>query len=358
MIKIKEIAEIANVSVGTVDRVIHRRGGVSEKTREHIQKILKEHNFKINTIARSLALKKKYNLSVLMPEYDADNLFWKSPLMGVSKAADEVQNFGVEVKSFRFNQFLESSYKVEFERLIKGNPDAVIFTPLFFKETKKFAEILDKRNIPYIFLNIDINGFNNISFIGQDSYKGGYLSGKLMHLSTGDNATYLIAKTKSKIQNNRVIESRVIGFSTYFEDYKIPFRTITLNFEYLDDLKAVKANLSKVFKEHKDIKGVLVPSSRIATISNSIDAKQLKGLSLIGFDTTEQNVASLEKNEIAFLISQKSFNQGFKSVKIMVDYLIQNSIPPSKVYSPFEIITKENLEFSQQNKWEYNSEHK
>ncbi|MBG7629481.1 MAG: substrate-binding domain-containing protein, partial [Bacteroidetes bacterium] len=272
--------------------------------------------------------------------------------------ADEVLSFGVEVKSFTFNQLIKESYIAEFEKLIDGEPDAVIITPLFLNETKKFVKVLEEKNIPYLFLNIDIDGFNNISFIGQDSYQGGYLSGKLMHLSTGDNATYLIAQTKSKFQNNSVIERRVIGFSTYFKDHKIPFRTISLNFENLDELEMVKNNLLEVFKEHKDIKGVLVPSSRIATISKCIENKQLKKLRLIGFDTTEQNVTCLGRNEITFLISQKSFNQGFKSVKMMVDFLIQNSLPPLKVYSPIEIITKENLEFSQRNKWQYNSENK
>ena len=36
-IRIKDIAEIANVSIGTVDRVIHNRGEVSLATRERIQ---------------------------------------------------------------------------------------------------------------------------------------------------------------------------------------------------------------------------------------------------------------------------------------------------------------------------------
>lgn len=356
MITIKDIAKIANVSEGTVDRVIHSREGVSEKTRVRVQKILKDYNFKINMIARSLAMKKKYNLSVLMPEYDNDNLFWKSPLMGMSKAADEVLSFGVEVKSFTFNQLKKESYISEFEKLIKGKPDAVIFTPLFLNQTKKFVKILEERNIPYMFLNIDIEGFSNISYIGQDAYKGGYLSAKLMHLSTGDNATCLIAQTKSKFQNNSVIERRVTGFLTYFKENKIPYKTIFLNFDDLDDLEKVRVDLFKVFEENHDIKGVLVPSSRISNISSCIAPEKLKELRLIGFDTTEQNIACLEKNEITFLISQKSFNQGFKSVKMMVDYLIQNKVPPAKIFSPLEIITKENVEFSQRNKWLYSKE--
>ena len=36
---VKEIARRANVSIATVDRVIHNRIGVSEKTKEKINKI-------------------------------------------------------------------------------------------------------------------------------------------------------------------------------------------------------------------------------------------------------------------------------------------------------------------------------
>lgn len=353
MITIKEIAEIANVSVGTVDRVIHGRDGVSEKTRERVQKILTEQNFKINNIARSLAMKKKYNISVLMPGFDADNLFWKSPLLGVSKAAEEVISFGVEVKIFTFNQLDKKSYLDSFQKLIDGDPEAVILTPLFLKETKIMVALLEEKEIPYIFLNIEMTDFNNISFIGQDSYKGGYLSGKLMHLCTGKNTNFLITDIESKLHNNNVIEGRIHGFNSYFNQNKIPFKSVSLNFEDLNNLESVKQQLKEIFDTNKNISGVLVPSSRISTISSCIDAEKLKELSLIGFDTTEQNIAYLENDKITFLISQKSFNQGLKSVKIMTDYLIQNKIPLQNTYSPLEIITKENLEFSQQEKWHY-----
>ena len=43
MITIKSIAKEANVSEGTVDRVLHNRGGVSKKTEAKIKEILKKH---------------------------------------------------------------------------------------------------------------------------------------------------------------------------------------------------------------------------------------------------------------------------------------------------------------------------
>ena len=56
---IKDIAIKAKVSTGTVDRVIHKRGGVSKRTRTNIKNIIKKNNFKINSVASALAKKKR-----------------------------------------------------------------------------------------------------------------------------------------------------------------------------------------------------------------------------------------------------------------------------------------------------------
>ena len=44
-IRIKDIAKLAGVSAGTVDRVVHNRGNVSAKSREAVEKVLKEVNY-------------------------------------------------------------------------------------------------------------------------------------------------------------------------------------------------------------------------------------------------------------------------------------------------------------------------
>ena len=44
-ITIKDIAEIAGVSVGTVDRVLHNRANVSQSAREKVAKALKNMNY-------------------------------------------------------------------------------------------------------------------------------------------------------------------------------------------------------------------------------------------------------------------------------------------------------------------------
>lgn len=59
-IRIKDIAERAGVSVGTVDRVLHDRPNVSKPAREKVEQALKEMNYQPNMYASALAYNKAY----------------------------------------------------------------------------------------------------------------------------------------------------------------------------------------------------------------------------------------------------------------------------------------------------------
>ena len=63
-IRIKDIAQMAEVSVGTVDRVLHGRTGVSEASRKKVENILKQLDYQPNMYASALASNKKYILPV------------------------------------------------------------------------------------------------------------------------------------------------------------------------------------------------------------------------------------------------------------------------------------------------------
>ncbi len=346
MITIKSIAKEANVSEGTVDRVLHNRGGVSKKTEAKIKKILKKHNFKVNPVARALALKSKFKLLTLMPSHDNYPYFWKSPYSGVQKASGEVKNYGVEVNNYFFDQFDADSYLKQFDALMKSNPSAVVFVPAFVKETKQIIDRLEKSNIPYLFINIDLDGFNNISFIGQDSFMGGYVAGKLMHLSLGGQSSFLIVHTRVNITNFHSIAKRIEGFNDYFIKNGIENETFTLSIDDLSDIEDTKLKINSFLDQHDTIQGIFVPSSRIGVVVQAIKDTSLSKLKLIGFDNTEQNIQCLEDETVSFLISQKPFEQGYDSVHLMVDFLVKNKKPASKIYSPIDILTKENARYN------------
>ena len=345
MVTIKDIARIAKVSPGTVDRVLHNRGGVSKKTSDKIKRIFKEYNFEVNQIASTLARQKKYNLCTLIPKHDDQNLFWKSPLMGVNKAAKEVKNYGVIVTNYIYDQDNPLDYLKQFDKLLLSKPKVVIMVPTFIEETRLVVSKLKERGIAYAFLNIDVEGFSNITFIGQDSYKSGYLAGKLMHSGLGK-CSCLTVQTRLSNHNYYVTTKRLEGFNDFFKDNNIPINTLNVKIQDLNDLEVIQKKINNLLRKDVNIKGLFVPTSRVAIIANCIEPMRLRKLRLIGYDTTPQNIACLNNDKVTFLISQKSFDQGYKAIQRMTSYLIKSIDPLPKYLAPIDIITKENLEFN------------
>ena len=72
---IKDIAELSGVSKGTVDRVLHGRGKVSEKALKSVEKVLKEIDYQPNPMARSLKNNKIYTICVILPDPEQD-AYW------------------------------------------------------------------------------------------------------------------------------------------------------------------------------------------------------------------------------------------------------------------------------------------
>lgn len=348
MITIKEIAKLAEVSPGTVDRVIHNREGVSQKTAERIRGILEQHNFKVNRIAQSLAMKKKYIIAVLLPDSDAENLFWKSPLEGINRAKDQLISFGVVVETFFFDQKDANTYIKAFKLLMAVRPQGVILVPTFKKETGELTNTLLQREIPFSFLNISINGYGNLSFIGQDSFKSGYLAGKLMGLCIGQKADMLTVHSRPNLSNFNNIAQRIEGFDHYFEDNKLENTNHYLELEDYGNAKKTKRSISETLHKHPNIKGIFVPNSRAHMIANRINGLGNPKPFLIGFDITEHNAKALADGKITFLISQKPIAQGYRSIEVLAKFLLYGTRPLPQILSPIEIITKENLAYTDQ----------
>ena len=74
-IRIKDLAERAGVSVGTVDRVLHGRPNVSKSALDKVNKALEEMDYKPNMYASALAYNKDYHFVSIIPKHESE-AYW------------------------------------------------------------------------------------------------------------------------------------------------------------------------------------------------------------------------------------------------------------------------------------------
>jgi LacI family transcriptional regulator len=180
-IRIKDIARLAQVSTGTVDRVLHGRGEVSESNREKINKIIHDLKYKPNILARSLAGKQDIRLASVLPDYVA-GAYWEMPGSGMDKALTELSLFRLTLDRYFFDLSDPASFENAAAAALSTLPDGVIMAPMFPGPAAAFSDRLTEAGIPYVYIDSSLASGKPLAYYGQHSYRSGYA---LAHLLLG-----------------------------------------------------------------------------------------------------------------------------------------------------------------------------
>jgi LacI family transcriptional regulator len=348
-IRIKDIALKAEVSVGTVDRVLHNRGRVSEEVRQRILRIVEEMNYEPNLLASALGSNRLYRLAALLPDPALDP-YWLEPRAGIEKAQKEFSNFGVAVTLYRFNQYQPSSFIEKANEVTRSQPDGILLAPLFYRESLPFFSQWETLKIPFVLFNTQITQHSPLSYIGQDSFQSGLLAGKLLHYGIQEPATVLIVHIAEDISNSAHLIKKEQGFRDYF------LRNTTRNETAASSFKVVSADLRNpgspsfarqldhLLDEHADLKGIYVTTSKAYEIATYLQVYHRENIRLVGYDLLERNVHFLQEGVIDFLINQNPKGMGYWGITHLVDFLAFKKKIPAIKHLPLDVIVKENLE--------------
>ena len=343
---IKDIARMAGVSAGTVDRVLHNRGDVSPKSKAKVQKVLDEIHYQPNVFAIGLAAKKKYSFVCLIPYY-IEHDYWHSVVGGIERARQELRPFNVSVDYLCYHHGDEASYQEACRSIKESNVDAVLIAPNFREETLSLTGYLRENGIAYAFVDFNMEEMNALTYIGQDSYKSGYIAAKILmrNYSLGEGQELVLFLSNNKNNPAEIqMQRRLKGFMSYItEEYdNLTIHEVVLN-------KSNQENncrtLDRFFETHpKAVLGVVF-NSRVYQLGEYLRhaGRSMKGL--IGYDLLKANVELLKSGDVHYLIGQRPGLQGYCGVKALCDHVVfKKNIDPVK-YMPIDILIKENIDF-------------
>lgn len=346
IIRIVDIAKLAGVSVGTVDRVLHNRGRVSEEKRAKIEKVLKEINYEPNMVARFLASKKDYTFAVLIPSF-AQGEYWELVTNGIDKATAELKNFNVAVEYFFFDQQDESSFNKTVQALQQREFAGVVIATIFGDSVIELSRKLEENEIPYIYIDSDIPNQHNLAYFGADSHMSGTIAAKLMMREIGQSGDVIIGKIKYKGTSNSVqMETREQGFKDYLNKNGFTGHIYYLEIDS-EQSKDVLRELKDIISNVQNGAGAIVFNSRIYELADLFKTlnSEHKNFKLIGYDSIEKNVEALKNDQVLFLISQRSIQQGYDAIKSLSSYLLFSKSINKTNFMPIDILMKENIEY-------------
>lgn len=344
-VRIKDIAAMAGVSVGTVDRVIHGRSGVSEESKVRVEKILEQLHYQPNMYASALASNKKYHFACLLPLHE-NGEYWSDVERGIMQATKTYSDFHVSHSLSFYDPYDYHSFTDAANRILEEDPDGVLFAPTRPEFTGPFVAQLSQRNIPYIYIDSNVSEYPALAFYGQNSYQSGIFAAQMMMLAAGKETQEIVLfrKINEGIVGSNQQERREIGFRNYMSNHFPDCRIWELN------LHAKRSDedqnmLEQFFSNHPHLHNGITFNSKAFIIGEYLEQKGITDFRLTGYDLLKRNVECLRRGSIFFLIAQQPSMQGFNGIKALADHLILKKEVTRDNYMPIDLLTKENIDY-------------
>jgi LacI family transcriptional regulator len=332
---VREIAELAGVSIGTVDRVLHKRSRVSAATRARIETIIEEYQFTPNPIARRLKRGRSYRFCALLPRRDQDAGYWEQVIEGILQGASGLVPLGAETEIIEYDRYNIDEAREKMEKALRENPDGMIFAPIVL--VKQLLPAAAKRGIPCVFLDSAFPEMEPVCTICQDPIRGGRLAGRLMHLFA-DEVRKPIAVLDIHSLDYHIIRRRE-GFLQYAGEQGFP----VIVKEYSEETELSKEEINLFFNGHPSLTGVFVTNCMSHRLAQTLkESGRKKDFFIIGYDLIPANRDMLKEGLIDAIISQRPEEQGRQAVVNLYRHIVLEEKVEQKVEIPLDIYLKEN----------------
>lgn len=344
-IKVKDIAKMAGVSAGTVDRVLHKRGNVSLKSKEAVEKVLAEVGYKYNIHSSAVSYRKVIRLTIVIPEA-TEGEYWMVIRRGIEHALEEFSDIMIDCRFLIYDQFDVNSCNKAYSAILENPTDAVIIGPTYIDETISICKELDIRRIPYIFVDSKVDDTRPLATFTTDQFTCGYLAAKLLHASLRKDesaALFEAERIGNKKSNNS--QERRKGFEAYMKAAGKKDDIPSAHYSTVNTCNN-REQLRTFLSENTNIKGIAVLNSRGHIIADILKEYGRDDIKVITFDMTADNTRCLENGSIAVLLCQRPEQQGFNAIKTLINHLLYRNIEDGTQHMmPIDIILKENLPY-------------
>ncbi|MGI6223674.1 MAG: LacI family DNA-binding transcriptional regulator [Prevotella sp.] len=344
-IRIKDIAERAGVSVGTVDRVLHNRANVSKKAVKQVQAALKEMNYRPNMYASALAYNKQYLFFLLIPKHGKE-AYWDEVEEGVKRCEQERSDFQIDVKTVYYDRADSDSLVKAGESCLEQKPDGVILVPTTLDSTRKFTDQLHEANIPFVMLDSYMPDLRPLAFFGQDSFQSGYFAARMfMLLAFKETAVMLMKQTNGGQTVSKQQANREVGFRHYMSDHYPDVKILELQLDINDSEEHYDQQLEKFFTAHPEVHHCITLGAHASIVGSFLLRTNRRDVQIMGYDFMPQNNKCMREGSISFLVCQHAFMQGYYCVDTLFRAIVLKQEVQPVNYMPIELLTPENIDF-------------
>ncbi|MEA4923029.1 MAG: LacI family DNA-binding transcriptional regulator [Eubacteriaceae bacterium] len=334
-ITLQQIAELAGVSRGTVDRAINNRGRINPEVAEKILRIANENGYfaskRRGGVTKKIGIITQLNTSAFMIHIRD----------GIEKAVKELKERNVDVILKGTDTVNGKEQATIIDEMTAEKIDGLAIMPSDSQIVRDKIRELRRDGIPVVTFNSDLDYSERNFFIGLNNEQSGRAAAGLMGMMTRGIGKVLVI---TGYFTNDVNIQRVEGFIGEMKKAYPRAELLGVQSSF-DRAEEVENIIVTTMTNIPDIDGIFIASGGQEGIQKAFNKVKIKKRPyVIVYDRTPANEKALREGTVDFVIGQEGFRQGYSAPVRLADLLLNNEMPASEYeYTDAIIITKYNI---------------
>lgn len=333
---VHRVAEQANVSIGTVDRALHGRPGIKEKTRERVLRIAREIGYQPNLAARALSRSRCHiRIGVCVPR--EIHFFYDQLWEGIYDEAKRFRDYGVD---FIFRPVAELGKEIpELRKMLASRVQGVILTAGRPAEITPVINAAEEKGVRAVCVSTDAPESKRSSIVCVEPRLNGVMAGELMGRFVPPNSKVAVITGMLRTENHA---RKTEGFSESFPQHCAGGSVVDVIEAHEDPAESFRKT-SALLARVPDLSGIYVNTVNCLPVCKALEARdRALSVKLITTDLFPEMVPYFEKQTISASIYQRPYQQGRSAIGTLVEHLSHNAPLVSTYLNP-SIVLRSNL---------------
>jgi LacI family transcriptional regulator len=334
---IKQIADALGISIGTVDRALHARNGVSPKTRERVLKTARELNYSPNVAARNLKLNRQLRIGVFLPEQIAS--FFDPLRAGIRAASQENTGATVDVAFHNFARLGEGDVE-SMERHHWKQYDGIILAPGNPERLSALCMAAEEARKPVVFVATDAIRTYRLSSVAVEAAISGGIAAEILGQILPTKNIVVVITGDLRIQDHA---EKLRGFAAGLATLA-PHLTLLPAIESHESPDDAHRSALQILRSNPHLGGIYITTANSMPVIRALEESgRLGKVRVIATDLFPELAYRIESGQVFASLHQRPSTQGRMAFEILSRYLISGVQPRRVVRLAPHLILRSNL---------------
>jgi LacI family transcriptional regulator len=334
---IKDIAKALDISIGTVDRALHSRGGINAITKDRVLKMAQNMGYKPNLAARYLKAPRQIRVSVNLPARIGS--FFDAVRFGIRDASSPFQA-GVELQ-FRTHPALGEGDEELFRQALEDGSKGIIIAPGHPAQLEVWIRRAAQRRIPVVCVATDAPGTERLTAVSAEPFISGAIVAELLERMVRDSGTVgVFTGDLSTIDHSEKVRGLKHSLGSLHGSL-----SLSEVIETHDDETTAYNQARKLVKRDPSLRAIYVSTANSLTVIQALEELDPeRRITLVTTDLFPQLIPFLRSGRIVATIYQRPEAQGRMSFEALYHFLVEGKCPPQRIKLNPHIVMRSNLE--------------